>query len=327
MAEEVLKNIYRCEIPLPKNPLRSVNSYFIRGRERDLIVDTGMNRDECMRAMQFCLEELKVDLNKTDFFITHLHVDHLGLLSSLVGERSVVYFNQPDSERLRSSTRWNEMINFTLVNGFPEDELRTILNYHPAYQYGLKKDVSFTILKEGDTITVGDYHFRCVETPGHSAGHMCLYEPNERILLSGDHILKDITPTIQLRSDGENPLKDYLASLQKIDRLEIEIVLPGHRSVFDSCKERICELEQHHQERSEEIVLILEKGCQNAYQVASQMTWDISSASWDLFPVMQKWFATGEAIAHLKYLEETGRVRREPREQKTVFCLSGKSSL
>jgi len=321
MVEEVLKNIYRCEIPLPKNPLRSVNSYLIRGPERDLIIDTGMNREECMNVMQFCLGKLGVDLNKTDFFITHLHVDHLGLVSSLVTERSVVYFNEPDSERLRSTTRWNEMISFTLLNGFPEEELRTILNYHPAYQYGLKKDLPFTILKDGDTISIGDYLLRCVETPGHSMGHICLYEPKEKILLAGDHILNDITPTIQLRSDKENPLKDYLASLKKIYDLDIELVLPGHRSLFKHCKERIRELEHHHERRAEEILSILSKGSQTAYQVASQMSWDVSYDSWDLFPIIQKWFASGEAIAHLKYLEERGMVQKETGGKPIMFSL------
>jgi hypothetical protein len=49
------------------------------------------------------------------------------------------------------------------------------------------------------------------------------------------------------------------------------------------------------------------------------MTWDISYRSWDLFPPSQKWFAFGEAMAHLKYLEEEGKVRRETQEQETVF--------
>jgi hypothetical protein len=49
------------------------------------------------------------------------------------------------------------------------------------------------------------------------------------------------------------------------------------------------------------------------------MTWDLSYDSWDLFPVAQKWFAAGEALAHLKYLETRGIVRREIINQKTVF--------
>jgi hypothetical protein len=52
------------------------------------------------------------------------------------------------------------------------------------------------------------------------------------------------------------------------------------------------------------------------------MTWDITYDSWDLFPVSQKWFATGEAISHLKYLEEKGAVRKEMRQQKIIYSLN-----
>ena len=82
------------------------------------------------------------------------------------------------------------------------------------------------------------------------------------------------------------------------------------------------ELKDHHQKRLDEITSILEKGRQNAFQVASQMSWDILYYSWDLFPVSQKWFATGEAIAHLQYLEEKRIVKKELREQEIVFSLT-----
>jgi glyoxylase-like metal-dependent hydrolase (beta-lactamase superfamily II) len=151
---------------------------------------------------------------------------------------------------------------------------------------------------------------------------MCLYEPDKKIFVSGDHILNDITPNIQLWSDEWDPLKEYLASLDKVYQLDIELVLPGHRGIFKNCKERIQELKRHHRNRLDEIVSILEKGKMNAFRVASKMSWDIVSDSWDLFPVSQKWFATGEAIAHLKYLKEEGRIRSEMRKQKTVFSIN-----
>jgi glyoxylase-like metal-dependent hydrolase (beta-lactamase superfamily II) len=177
-------------------------------------------------------------------------------------------------------------------------------------------------LKEGDTLSVGDYRFRCVETPGHTPGHMCLYEPNRKILVAGDHILNDITPNIQLWSDDRNPLEEYFDSLDKVSELNIELVLPGHRSLFRNCRERIQELKQHHQKRLDEIISILGKGHKDAFRVASEMSWDILCDSWDLFPVSQKWFATGEAIAHLKYLKEKGIIRSEMRKQRIVFSLS-----
>jgi len=124
-----------------------------------------------------------------------------------------------------------------------------------------------------------------------------------------------------LWSDDENPLKEYLTSLDKVYNLDVKLVLPGHRSAFNNYRERIQELKRHHQTRANEVLSILQKGSKNAFQVASQMSWDLTYKSWDLFPVPQKWFATGEAIAHLKYLEEKGKVRREIQEQKVVFSL------
>ena len=78
-------------------------------------------------------------------------------------------------------------------------------------------------------------------------------------------------------------------------------------------------MKDHHRQRGDEVISILEEGSKNAYQVASQTTWNIDCDSWNSLPAMQKFFATGEAIAHLKYLEAKGMIRKEMREQKIVY--------
>jgi glyoxylase-like metal-dependent hydrolase (beta-lactamase superfamily II) len=321
MIEEIFPNLSKVEIPLPKNPLKTLNSYIIKDTERNLIIDTGWDQKECMDAMQAGLRVLGVDLKRTDFFITHLHADHLGLLSRLATETSTIYFNQLEAERIKSLGRWNSFVDFARMNGFPEDELRSALHSHPGFKYGLKGDLPFHVVKEGDRINIGDYSFECVETPGHTKGHLCLYEPGKKILAAGDHILGDITPTIQLWSDEWNPLEEYLASLEKVHKLDIELVLPGHRGMIRNCKKRIRELRDHHERRLEEIVSILRKGRQNAFEVASKMSWDVIYKAWDMFPVAQKWFATGEAISHLKYLEEKGEIQKKIQDQGITYSL------
>jgi glyoxylase-like metal-dependent hydrolase (beta-lactamase superfamily II) len=311
MIEEILPDIYKLEIPLPGNPLKAINSYVIRDSARSLIIDTGLNRKECMDAMQAGLHKLDVKLRETDFFITHLHADHFALVSSLVTNTSRVYFNQPDAQRHARGGVWDEMVAAARVHGFPERELQSALRNHPGYRYGARLDMPLSMVHQGDTIEIRHYRFLCIETPGHTRGHMCLFEPNKRILFSGDHILGDITPNIQSWSDDWNPLREYLLSLDKVYELDVEVVLPGHRSILKNCRQRIRQLKRHHRKRAEEVLSILEKGGKNAFQVASQMSWDIICESWDLFPISQKWFATGEAIAHLIYLEEENLVYRE----------------
>jgi len=323
LFEEILPGLYKIDIPLPGSPLKATNSYVIKGTERSLIVDTGWNREDCMAALVSGLEGCRVDPGQADFFITHMHADHSGLVSALAGEQARVYFGWADAEIMRTATpgHWQKQIDFARSHGFPAEELERAIGSHPGRRYSPNTSLNLCVSGDGDKIGVGDYHFECIETPGHTDGHVCLYERRKRVLVCGDHILIDITPNITLSFGQKNPLKEYLVSLDKIYGLEVELVLPGHRSIFRDHRGRIRELKEHHGVRLEEVICILDKGRQNAYQVASQMTWDIGYRSWNAFPAGQKWFAFGEALAHLRYLEEEGKVGCEMERQGAVFSL------
>ena len=330
MFEEVAPGLYRIKVPLPGSPLKATNSYVVKGTERPLIIDTGWNREDCMTALVSGLKECGVDSRQADFFITHMHADHSGLVTTLAGEGARIYFGWADAEIIRSATpdHWEKQIDFARRRGFPEEELEKALGSHPGRRYtrsySTSASLNLSVLKDGETISIGDYLFECIETPGHTEGHICLYEPGKKIFICGDHILVDITPNITLSSEKRNPLKEYLISLDKVYDLDVELVLPGHRRVFKNHKERIRELKKHHQTRLEEVISILGKTKQNAFQIASQMTWDISYKAWDLFPPAQKWFAFGEAMAHVKYLEEEGKVGWEMDGQGVVFFIAAK---
>ena len=308
MCEEILPNLFRLKIPLPESPLKYLNSYVIRDAKRSLIIDTGLNRPECLEAMMNGLHKIGIDLEKSNIFITHLHADHFGLVGKLAADSSHIYFSRPEKELMESWEGFETMITYAGKNGFPENELRAALDNHPGAKYGSEWVPELQVLDDGDDLHVGDYHLKCVVTPGHTMGHICLYEPSKKFLVAGDHILIDITPNIQCWSDVQNPLKYYLDSLDKVARLPIDLTLPGHRRVIKDHKARIAELKQHHALRLAEVITILEKMDLNAFQIAARMTWDIKADSWDDFPVAQRWFATGEAISHLRYLEEAGKL-------------------
>lgn len=324
---EVLPNLYRLEIPLPNTPLKVLNSYVIKGEGRNLIIDTGFNHIQCLDAMHAGLKELEVELRETDIFVTHYHADHAGLLPKLVTDTSMVYCSEQDSFKMFNneyhvgSTYWDDFRSFLLKHGFPETQIDTAAKQNPGYQYSSNVRLNHTTLTEGESICAGNYSFRCIETPGHTKGHMCLYEPDRKLLIAGDHILPKITPNISLNNDDENPLKEYLQSLEKLENLDIDIALPGHRGIITNCRERILELKHHYLKRADEVIDALKKGDKTAYQVAAEMKWDISYDSWELFPPTQKLYALWETLAHLKYIEEKQVIKREVREQKVVFSV------
>ena len=326
MIQEIALNFFRIEIPLPNSPLKFLNSYVIRSSDRNLIIDTGLNRKECLDAMNSGLRQLGVELVNTDFFITHLHADHFALLSKLATATSQVFFNRPETELIEATGWWERMVSYAGKNGFPENELREAIRSHPGREFGSEWIPEISILQDGDQISAGDYCFRCVSTPGHSLGHTCLYEPDKKILVAGDHILIDITPNIQCWTDDQNPLQNYLASLDKVNEMEIDLVLPGHRRLITDHKKRIAELKEHHKARLAEVLSILADIQLTAFEVASRMTWDLDCDSWQEFPRPQKWFATGEAIAHLRYLERKRLILRKDEDGITVFTLNPASA-
>ena len=140
-------------------------------------------------------------------------------------------------------------------------------------------------------------------------------------MISGDHILDEITPIIKITKWASDPLGDFLNSLDKIYQMEISLTLPAHRRIIKNIYQRIYELKLHHESRLNEVLSILDNCKMNAYQVASKMTWDVKYTSWERFPATQKYFATTEAASHLIYLCNINKVRKIDSEGKLLFEL------
>jgi len=158
MAEKILPNLYGIEIPLPNNPLQATNSYVIKDSSRSLIIDTAMNREECKRAMLSGLDEIGVDLDKTDFFITHMHADHCGLVASLTPKKPTLYCSRLasiDIDGLSKPEYWEKLKFLGRICGFPEEELRLAVNKHPGYRFRPRGQMNFKIIKDKDMISAG----------------------------------------------------------------------------------------------------------------------------------------------------------------------------
>ena len=313
MLTKVAENIYSTVIPLPNNPLRDLNAYIITG-EKNLLIDTGFNRPECEAALQAAFDELGI--RETDLFITHLHSDHCGLIGKFATESSTVYAGETDGELINfefGNLYWRMLDDLFVKYGFPKAHFGRNTDIHPGRKYCQDKRVDFTYVKEGDVLHYGGYHLQVVETPGHTPGHMCLYDAEKKILFCGDHILGSITPNICIELCTENPLQDYLDSLKKVEQLEVRQLLTAHRAPVEDMYQRIGELYAHHEARLAEAAQILGDQWKTAYTVAQDMTWKIRCKNWDEFPTPQKWFATGEAVSHLQYLFFSGKAVREER--------------
>jgi glyoxylase-like metal-dependent hydrolase (beta-lactamase superfamily II) len=330
MIEEVAEHLYRLELTLPARRSAATNCYIIKGTERNLIIDPGHDHEECLTVMLSALQKLDIDLDRTDFFITHSHGDHYGLLRKLIRDGASVFASCPDADVIRgkrSIPMLEDLSQFLEASGFPERDAVKIL---PPFLLKEQTQTTlqsaspvFRLMADGEWIEAGDYRFQCVHTPGHSDGHMCLYEPDKKLFISGDHIIGTIGPSVSGRFNHQNPLEQYLESLGKIKSLEVEKVLPGHGKVFSQCQERIKELETKIAKRSQEILLILQKGGKNAYETASRVAWNIGGGTWEALPIFHRLLATQKTCAYLTYLENKRKITKEMREGAWVFEIAG----
>jgi len=270
-------------------------------------------------------------LERTDFLATHLHADHAGLISTLIRSDSRAFMGRLDANVMKIEfahlSKILPLSEFAVRSGFPEDEVRTSLHNHPGKKYSSQKTVDYVPLSGGERFEVGGYRLEVVATPGHTDGHISLYESDKKLFFSGDHVLGDITPNIQAWSDDHDPLATYLSNLKKANQLDVELCLPGHRSLIEDFGKRIAELVEHHRVRANEVISILTGERKTAYQTAGEMSWDIVARSWEDFPIMQRWFATGEAIAHLRYIERKGLIQRELVDGQVLYSSDGASRL
>lgn len=309
----MMSNIHQLKIPLKGNPLKELNSYLITG-SRNLLIDTGFRTEGCRSALLDQLEALHTDLDKTDIFLTHMHSDHSGLAVELHREGCKVFVSSADHERMLgygSGAAWSRSDEKFKSHGFPQELLLQLRSKNPARSSAPPPDDVYTDIQEGQILEYGGHCLETVATPGHTPGHMCLFDKANGILFLGDHILFDITPNITSWIGVENSLGDYLNSLDKICTLDVKVALPGHRDSGDMYH-RAQELKLHHKTRLNEALNILHNNPgSTCYEIASKMTWQIRCNSWEDFPVGQKWFAVGEALSHLDWLEANDLAQKE----------------
>ena len=326
-AEEVCRNIFRIPVRLPDNPLRELNSYLIRDPKQSLLIDTGFNLPVCKEALLAGFGEIGEDPGSADIFLTHLHADHSGLASEIAGEGRSILISENDGwllEKLPVAVGrlvWNETRD--ALAGMSPDIISNMEKINPAIIFAPPDGVRYTTVNDGQILSAGGYSLRCILTPGHTPGHMCLWDESSGLMFTGDHVLFDITPNITSWPSVDDSLGDYLDSLRLIREFPVKLALPGHRGTGDF-HARVDELLRHHEARLAEIERII-RSCPGltAYEIAGRMQWQIRSANWEEFPAPQKIFAVGECLSHLNYLLLRGTIVRQRDNSVHRYCSAG----
>ena len=320
MIHQVLDKIYKIEIPIPF-PLKTMNVYFIDDSPRTL-VDVGIKTEASFETLKKGLETIGVGLNSIErILITHGHIDHYGQakkVSSLSG--APIYIHSKEYGRIRSFIHSLGFVKSILLrNGGPETLVDEAIHYMESAQIMADSLDEAFFLDNGDSIPFKSMIWKTIHCPGHSPGLICFHWLEEKILFTGDHLLKEITPNPILNVPGYRPpfrypgLKDYLNSLEKIEKMDISLLLPGHGEEIHDVKALIQKIFTHHKERMDRVLFSLSKKEKTPFEIAM-----------DLFPGVspfEVFLGISEAVGHLEILKEKGIVRLKEKEGKDYYSL------
>lgn len=318
---EVFPGVHQLKVPIDQNALGYLNSYLIQGDKGCLLVDTGWNSRGAFQSLKEQLDGLGLTLRDiARVVITHVHPDHYGL-AGLIKQASPTRFAFHLWEKALIEERYiefaqlqNKMGKFLCRHGVPRQQAGPLeIASMPALDF-VTVAWPDEVLYGGEIISIGDFQLEVLWTPGHSPGHVCLYEPSKKLLFSGDHVLPGITPNVSYNlQSGSNPLGDFINSLNQLRRLPVDLVLPAHEHIFEGLEDRIQQIVGHHEDRKGEILSTLSEEPLSAFLIARQLSWHIRD-DWDHLDAYHQRSAMTETLAHLEMMRMEGRVERHSRD-------------
>jgi len=318
-VREVWPGIFVLHLPLPVRPT-IINVYLLHSGDDWALIDTGVRTAESIATFEAALRQVGCAPEKiTKIICTHHHPDHYGC-SRTFKERSgaSVYLHRLEYESANAfgrRRRREDATAFFIRNGVPIDRFVQIPSQSDFWSEMYAPIAPDHFLEDGKVFCVGDLEVEVMTTPGHTAGHCVLYVRRPRLLISGDHLLPKITPHVGYYPGGpENPLGDFLASQLKIQRFEVNLVLPAHGGTFADHRHRANQIIHHHEYRLQEMLDAIRRQARTAYEIAGvAFGFDLDS------PLMVQFPATFETLAHLEYLRTLGKVACEQHGEHNLY--------
>ena len=305
----MLAGVKTLTLPMPWE-LESVNVHLIDLDDGILLVDSGIATEECLETLESSLREHGVKWTDIRLLcLTHLHPDHIGLswkILNLSGARLLMH--RDDVKYLAQVAREARapfLGEAMRGAGVPEELQKRMDRALRDVRRHFREHSPDWQLEGGEKIPVRGGSLEVLWTPGHSPGHVCLYSPEQRYLISGDHLLEFITPNIGWHPDSDM-LAQYLDSLAALENFDVDLVMPSHGRPFRGHRERIRKTTQHHETRCEEILRHVAREALTAENLV-KLLWPRG-----LTPFHHH-FAVFEVLAHLEYLERRGKVAAEAR--------------
>ncbi|MBW2366376.1 MAG: MBL fold metallo-hydrolase [Deltaproteobacteria bacterium] len=319
-AFPAIDNIHALTLPAPAGHsiLLSVNMFAV-GNGPITLIDAGTKSPEAFASIANQLNALGFGWGDVErIILTHCHGDHVGLATTIIeaAGRPVDCFIHPEDKWRISKEEcggrvwdWDETVErFFIRANMPNKEIMMLRKHFDDLESMADPIENLSTMEDGQTFSGDGYRLKVVHTPGHSPGACCLYDPDRKILFSGDTVIKHFPPNAimelkhhRLKTPNYQSLKAHLNSLEKLAAMDIRYVFSGHGEYVDDPAHLISTYFDYHQQMMKSIRSALGNGNRSIYDIVEKLFRRKTSG--------EAYFAVSEVTVHLEYLIAEGRVQ------------------
>jgi glyoxylase-like metal-dependent hydrolase (beta-lactamase superfamily II) len=269
-GERTLPGVWRLRLPLPWPAVPHGNAWAIAAGDGIVLVDTGAHEPGSMAQLELALAMVGHRLEDVRLLVcTHAHPDHYGQAATILERVGCELWMHPNYAH--ATSKGPEAAHFA---GFPAPDRE---------------------LLDGVEVKTDLGAWRAVETPGHAPSHVCLWQPERRLLISGDHLLGRVTLSFEFGYTPD-PVGEFLASLDRVEALDARLCLAGHGRTFTDVQGHIVAYRKLLADGLATVEQLLSDGPLTAAQLVPRIYGD------GLSPVAAEW-REKEVLSLLRHLE------------------------
>jgi len=311
-GERVVPGVWRLRLPLPVAGVPHCNAWAVAAADGIVLVDCGLHEPGSLAHLERALDMVGLRLEQVRLLVcTHAHADHYGQAATVLERTGCELWMHPDHAHMTAAAAdpeaWlAQRVEIARSSGVPEAALRHEADVRRERGFGLAGIVlPDRPLVDGTVVDTDLGPWRVVETLGHAPSHVCLFQPERRLLISGDHVLGRVS--LYFDRAGRDPVGEYLRSLDRVDELDARLALAGHGRTFTDVRGHVAASRALASERLERARrAVVRDGPITAFdavpRVHREETVTEATVAW--------WLA--ETLCYLRHLELSGEVVRVP---------------
>ncbi len=314
-VEQVRPSLWSIPIDFGHSPIRYTFCYVVSNRRGEsIVIDPGGDSLTGRAQFQAALELAGLDRTKILGVVsTHFHPDHLGMVGHVAGSSGAWSAMHADDAALLevfadTAQAISNDRSWLTEAGVPAGMLSEMLFTADSVAQSNSMARPTRYLADGERLPLPGRTLVVASTPGHTPGHVCVVDEDNKVIFTGDHLLPRITPNVGLAPTRErrNALSQYYRSLERMSEWAEYEALPAHEYRFRGVGDRAAALAEHHDQRAAEILACFEGRAElSLWELGPNVSW---SRGWDSLDGVNMRAALSELAAHVYDLVSHGRL-------------------